>query len=66
MDPLEVRATSAVLTAAAFWIDSECAQVNDMFMACRRQHTDPANCAEAGLAVSTCVNTLYMTMSLVN
>lgn len=57
-DPLEVKATSAVLTAAAFWIGSECQTVNDMFMACKKKSNDPAECAEAGIAVSNCVNTL--------
>ena len=57
-EPLEVNATSAILTAAAFWIDSECQAVSDMFMACKRKSTDPAECAEAGLAVTHCVNNL--------
>ena len=58
-DQLEVKATSAILSAAAFWIGSECQAVNDMFMACKRKSNDPAECAEAGIAVSHCVNTLY-------
>ena len=57
-EPSEVKATSAVLVAASFWIDSECKSVNDMFMACKRKSTDPAECAEAGLAVTHCVNNL--------
>lgn len=57
-DQLDVKATSAVLSAAAFWIGSECQTVNDMFMACKSKSNDPAECAEAGIAVSHCVNTL--------
>lgn len=57
-DPLEVKATSAILTAAAFWIGSECQIVNDMFMACKKKSNDPADCAEIGLSVSHCVNQL--------
>ena len=53
---LEVKATSAVLQAAAFVIGSECQQVNDMFMACRRESNDPVKCAEAGIALNACVN----------
>lgn len=53
---LEVKATSAVLQAAAFVIGSECQQVNDMFMACRRESNDPVKCAEAGIALNVCVN----------
>jgi hypothetical protein len=58
-EPVEVEATSAILTAAAFWIGAECQSVNDMFMACKAKSTDPADCAETGLAVSHCVNNLY-------
>jgi hypothetical protein len=58
-DSIEVKATSAVLSAAAFWIGTECQIVNDMFMACKRKSNDPADCAEAGLAVTHCVNNLY-------
>lgn len=58
-EQLEVRASSAILSAAAFWIGAECQEVNDMFMACKRKSNDPAVCAEAGLAVTHCVNSLY-------
>ena len=54
-ESIDVKASSAVLQAAAFLIGEECAQVNDMFMACKRQHSDPVECAEPGLAVSLCV-----------
>ncbi len=57
-DQLEVKASSAILSAAAFWIGSECQTVNDMFMACKRKSNDPAVCVEAGLAISHCVNSL--------
>lgn len=57
-DPIEVKATSAILSAAAFWIGAECQSVNDMFMACKRKSNDPADCAEAGIAVTSCVNNL--------
>ena len=57
-DQLEVKATSAVLSAASFWIGAECKNVNDMFMACKRKSNDPVDCAEAGLAISHCVNNL--------
>ena len=57
-DQSEVMASSAVLSAAAFWIGSECQAVNDMFMAFKNKSNDPAVCAEAGLAVTYCVNTL--------
>ncbi len=55
-ESIDVRASSAVLQAAAFLIGEECGRVNDMFMACKRQHSDPIQCAENGLAVSQCVN----------
>jgi hypothetical protein len=57
-ESVEVQATSAVLTAAALWIGDECGQVNDLFMACKRASNDPTVCAEAGLAVSSCINNL--------
>lgn len=58
-DQLHVKASSAILTAAAFWIGNECKQVNDMFMACKNRSNDPVDCAEAGIAVTHCVNNLY-------
>lgn len=57
-DEIDVKASSAVLQAASFLIGEECAQVNDMFMACKRKHSDPVQCAEAGMSVSLCVNRL--------
>lgn len=57
-DQLQVKASSAILSAAAFWIGSECRQVNDMFMACKKRSADPVDCAEPGLAVTHCVNNL--------
>ena len=57
-DSIELKATSAILTATAFWIGAECQSVNDMFMACKRKSNDPANCAEAGLAITHCVDNL--------
>lgn len=57
-DQLEVVASSAILSAAAFWIGSECKSVNDMFMACKKKSNDPAVCVEAGIAVTHCVNSL--------
>ncbi len=57
--PDEYPATSAVLMAAAFVLEDGCKKMNDDFMRCRGNAEDSSDCVAAGIAVESCIDTMY-------
>lgn len=53
-----INATSAILTAASFFIGQQCKQQNDEFMKCKKDLADPEKCLAKGIQVSKCVKNM--------
>lgn len=54
-DSTEQPPTSAVLMSISKHIAIRCSKVNKAYMACKDEHSDPADCLEKGDAVTGCV-----------
>lgn len=54
-DQGEPLPTSAVLTAVSKHVAIRCSKVNKAFMACKNEHSNPADCLAQGDEVTSCV-----------
>jgi NADH dehydrogenase (ubiquinone) 1 alpha subcomplex subunit 8 len=56
----EIKATSAVLWSAAFFVGQYCKDYNEDYMLCKQDSMDPAVCALEGRKVTRCALDLYV------